>query len=225
MEAWNTGQRQSTTRWLPSQHELAPIFTTTNIATDHNQLTMEIMQKVASKPWPGMPAARKTLRRGKRKRQAQQLVPSYRYRREPFQARATRPMRTLSSCCSSCAVITGGRRLSGSAAAVCSHRRQRSPSRAPTKRLLPVVSMLLGRRAHRRAGCHTKRTHPTAAAEKTVMKLGVHMLPRFTRDTTDRNRTSPFAFTGNKFEFRMLGSSDSASPAPTSCSTPPLRSP
>ena len=50
---------------------------------------------------------------------------------------------------------------------------------------------------------------PYNAAEKTVMKLGVHVLPRFTRDTTDRNRTSPFAFTGNKFEFRMLGSSNS----------------
>ena len=50
---------------------------------------------------------------------------------------------------------------------------------------------------------------PYSAAEKTVMKLGVHVLPKFTRDTTDRNRTSPFAFTGNKFEFRMLGSSNS----------------
>ena len=50
---------------------------------------------------------------------------------------------------------------------------------------------------------------PYSAAEKAVMKLGVHVLPRFTRDTTDRNRTSPFAFTGNKFEFRMLGSSNS----------------
>src|SRR5699024_1980730 len=50
---------------------------------------------------------------------------------------------------------------------------------------------------------------PYNGAEKTVMKLGVHVLPRFTRDTTDRNRTSPFAFTGNKFEFRMLGSSNS----------------
>ena len=50
---------------------------------------------------------------------------------------------------------------------------------------------------------------PYSGAEKTVLKLGVHVLPRFTRDTTDRNRTSPFAFTGNKFEFRMLGSSDS----------------
>ena len=50
---------------------------------------------------------------------------------------------------------------------------------------------------------------PYSSAEKTVMKLGVHVLPRFMRDTTDRNRTSPFAFTGNKFEFRMLGSSNS----------------
>ena len=50
---------------------------------------------------------------------------------------------------------------------------------------------------------------PYSAAEKSVMKLGVHVLPKFTRDTTDRNRTSPFAFTGNKFEFRMPGSSDS----------------
>ena len=50
---------------------------------------------------------------------------------------------------------------------------------------------------------------PYSGAEKTVLKLGVHVLPKFTRDTTDRNRTSPFAFTGNKFEFRMVGSSDS----------------
>ena len=50
---------------------------------------------------------------------------------------------------------------------------------------------------------------PYSGSEKTTMKLGVHVLPKFTRDTTDRNRTSPFAFTGNKFEFRMLGSSNS----------------
>lgn len=54
---------------------------------------------------------------------------------------------------------------------------------------------------------------PYSAAEKTVMRLGVHVLPKFTRDTTDRNRTSPFAFTGNKFEFRMLGSSNSIADA------------
>ena len=50
---------------------------------------------------------------------------------------------------------------------------------------------------------------PYAGTEKTVMKLGVDVLPKFNRDTTDRNRTSPFAFTGNKFEFRMVGSADS----------------
>ena len=54
-----------------------------------------------------------------------------------------------------------------------------------------------------------EKEEPYSAAEKTVMKLGVHVLPKFIRDTTDRNRTSPFAFTGNKFEFRMLGSSNS----------------
>ena len=72
-----------------------------------------------------------------------------------------------------------------------------------------VVSMFLGDEltAHPRRPSRTR--SPTARAEKTVMKLGVHVLPQFIRDTTDRNRTSPFAFTGNKFEFRMLGSSNS----------------
>ena len=60
-----------------------------------------------------------------------------------------------------------------------------------------------------------EKEEPYSAAEKTVMKLGVHVLPKFIRDTTDRNRTSPFAFTGNKFEFRMVGSSDSIADANT----------
>ena len=69
-----------------------------------------------------------------------------------------------------------------------------------------VVSMFLGDELTGDPRLPSKRRSPTAAAEKTVMKLGVHVLPKFIRDTTDRNRTSPFAFTGNKFEFRMLGS-------------------
>ena len=208
-ELWKLGILAKTehNEVAPAQHELAPIYTTTNIATDHNQLTMEIMQKVAArhglvcllheKPFDGVNGSGKHNNWSMATDTGVNLL-------TPGET----PYENAQFLLFLCAVIQGRGRLSGSAAAVRGHRRQRPPSgrqRSAARRGVHVP----GRRADRRSGVHRKRTSPTAAAEKTVMKLGVHVLPKFTRDTTDRNRTSPFAFTGNKFEFRMLGSANS----------------
>ena len=107
-----------------------------------------------------------------------------------------------------CAVIRGRRRLSGFAAAVALRRLATITGSAQTKRRPAVVSIFLGDELTAILDA-IETDAPYNAAEKTVMKLGVHVLPKFLRDTTDRNRTSPFAFTGNKFEFRMLGSANS----------------
>ena len=100
-ELWKLGILAKTehNEVAPAQHELAPIYTTTNIATDHNQLTMEIMQKVADAARTGLPAARKALCRRQRQRQAQQLVHRNRHGRKPARRPAKRRMKTPSSCC------------------------------------------------------------------------------------------------------------------------------
>ena len=88
-ELWKLGILAKTehNEVAPAQHELAPIFSVANVATDHNQLTMEIMQKVASRHGLVCLLARKALCRRQRQRQAQQLVPGHRHRRKPLQAR------------------------------------------------------------------------------------------------------------------------------------------
>ena len=175
-ELWKLGVLAKTehNEVAPAQHELAPIYTTTNIATDHNQLTMEMMQKVASrhglvcllheKPFAGVNGS------GKHNIQA---VDDY------------QDLLRFS-------VATAGN----------DHRL--GANEAPPA----VVSIFLGDELTAVLDAIEKE-QPYNAAEKSVMRLGVHVLPKFVRDTTDRNRTSPFAFTGNKFEFRMLGSSNS----------------
>ena len=177
-ELWKLGVLAKTehNEVAPSQHELAPIYTTTNIATDHNQLTMEIMQKVAAKhglvcllhekPFAGVNGS------GKHNNWSM----------------ATDTYQDLLRV----SVATAGN----------DHRL--GANEAPPA----VVSMFLGDELTAVLDA-IENDAPYSGSEKTTMKLGVHVLPKFTRDTTDRNRTSPFAFTGNKFEFRMLGSSNS----------------
>ena len=207
-ELWKLGILAKTehNEVAPAQHELAPIYTTTNVATDHNQLTMEIMQKVADrhglvcllheKPFDGVNGS------GKHNNWSIATDTGVNLLSPGDTPHEKRPVPAVS-----CRGNSGGRRLSGSAPSVRRHGRQRPPPRR--ERGAPaVVSMFLGDEL---TGIldPIEKEEPYSAAEKTVMKLGVHVLPKFIRDTTDRNRTSPFAFTGNKFEFRMLGSSNS----------------
>ena len=191
---------------MPSQHELAPIYTTTNIATDHNQLTMEIMQKVAAKhglvcllhekPFAGVNGSGKhnnwslatdtgvTL-----------LTPG----ETPYEN-----AQFLLFLCAVIKAVDDYQDLLRLSVATAGNDHRLGANEAPPA----VVSMFLGDELTAVLDA-IENDAPYSGSEKTMMKLGVHVLPKFTRDTTDRNRTSPFAFTGNKFEFRMLGSSNS----------------
>ena len=207
-ELWKLGVLAKTehNEVAPAQHELAPIYSTTNIATDHNQLTMEIMQKVAlrhglvcllhEKPFAGVNGS------GKHNNWSMAtdtgvnlLTPG----ETPYEN-----AQFLLFLCAVIKAVDDYQDLLRLSVATAGNDHRLGANEAPPA----VVSMFLGEELTAVLDAIENDT-PYNAAEKTVMKLGVHALPRFTRDTTDRNRTSPFAFTGNKFEFRMLGSSNS----------------
>ena len=207
-ELWKLGVLAKTehNEVAPAQHELAPIYSTTNIATDHNQLTMEIMQKVAlrhglvcllhEKPFAGVNGS------GKHNNWSMAtdtgvnlLTPG----ETPYEN-----AQFLLFLCAVIQAVDDYQDLLRLSVATAGNDHRLGANEAPPA----VVSMFLGEELTAVLDAIENDT-PYNAAEKTVMKLGVHVLPRFTRDTTDRNRTSPFAFTGNKFEFRMLGSSNS----------------
>ena len=190
----------------PAQHELAPIYATTNIATDHNQLTMEIMQKVAAKhglvcllhekPFAGVNGS------GKHNNWSMAtdtgvnlLTPG----ETPYEN-----AQFLLFLCAVIKAVDDYQDLLRLAVATAGNDHRLGANEAPPA----VVSMFLGDELTAVLDA-IENDKPYSGTEKTVMKLGVHILPKFTRDNTDRNRTSPFAFTGNKFEFRMLGSSNS----------------
>lgn len=190
----------------PAQHELAPIYSTTNIATDHNQLTMEIMQKVAAKhglvcllhekPFAGLNGSGKHNNWSISTDTGVNLL-------SPGET----PYENAQFLLFLCAVIKAVddyQDLLRISVATAGNDHRLGANEAPPA----VVSIFLGDELG--AVLEAIETgKPYSGAEKTQMKLGVDVLPRFNRDTTDRNRTSPFAFTGNKFEFRMLGSSNS----------------
>ena len=169
-ELWKVGVLAKTehNETAPAQHEMAPIYSIVNVACDHNQLTMEIMKKVA-------------------RRHGLHCLLS----EKPF-AKAVDEYQDLLR--ASVASAGNDHRLGG--------------CEAPPA----IISIFLGDElteileALEAGSIYNGR-------EKTDMTIGVHVLPKFPKDTTDRNRTSPFAFTGNKFEFRSLGSSDSISDA------------
>ncbi len=207
-ELWKLGVLAKTehNEVAPAQHELAPIYSTTNIATDHNQLTMEIMQKVAlrhglvcllhEKPFAGVNGS------GKHNNWSMAtdtgvnlLTPG----ETPYEN-----AQFLLFLCAVIQAVDDYQDLLRLSVATAGNDHRLGANEAPPA----VVSMFLGEELTAVLDA-IESDKPYNAAEKTVMKLGVHVLPRFTRDTTDRNRTSPFAFTGNKFEFRMLGSSNS----------------
>ena len=207
-ELWKLGILAKTehNEVAPAQHELAPIYTTTNIATDHNQLTMEIMQKVAAKhglvcllhekPFAGVNGSGKHNNWSIATDSGVNLL-------SPGET----PYENAQFLLFLCAVIKAVddyQDLLRISVATAGNDHRLGANEAPPA----VVSIFLGDELNAVLEAIENDT-PYSGAEKTQMKLGVDVLPKFNRDTTDRNRTSPFAFTGNKFEFRMLGSSNS----------------
>jgi len=207
-ELWKLGVLSKTkhNEAAPAQHELAPIFTTTNIATDHNQLTMEMMKKVADKhglvcllhekPFNGVNGSGKhnnwslstdngvnLLDPGKTPYENAQFL--------LFLVAVIKAVDEYQDCLRISVACAGNDHRLGA-------------NEAPPA----IVSMFLGDEL-----CAILEALESGksygGAKKQTMEIGVHVLPSFPKDTTDRNRTSPFAFTGNKFEFRMLGSSQS----------------
>ena len=207
-ELWKLGVLAKTehNEVAPAQHELAPIYTTTNIATDHNQLAMEIMQKVAArhglvcllheKPFAGV--------NGSGKHNNWSMVTDTGVN---LLSPGDTPHENAQFLLFLVAVIQAVDDYQGllrMSVATAGNDHRLGANEAPPA----VISMFLGDELTAILKAIEK-DEPYNGTEKRRMKLGVDALPRFTRDTTDRNRTSPFAFTGNKFEFRMLGSSNS----------------
>ena len=207
-ELWKLGILAKTehNEVAPAQHELAPIYSTTNIATDHNQITMEIMQKVAAKhglvcllhekPFAGVNGS------GKHNNWSMAtdtgvnlLTPG----ETPYEN-----AQFLLFLCAVIKAVDDYQDLLRLSVASAGNDHRLGANEAPPA----VVSVFLGDELTEVLEA-IESDAPYSGTEKTVMKLGVHVLPKFFRDTTDRNRTSPFAFTGNKFEFRMLGSANS----------------
>ena len=207
-ELWKLGILAKTehNEVAPSQHELAPIFSVANIATDHNQLTMEIMQKIASrhglvcllaeKPFAGVNGS------GKHNNWSLATdtgVNLFKPGETPYEN-----AQFLLFLCAAVQAVDNYQDLLRLSVATAGNDHRLGANEAPPA----VISIFLGDELTAVLDAIETDT-PYSGTEKTVLKLGVHVLPKFTRDTTDRNRTSPFAFTGNKFEFRMVGSSDS----------------
>lgn len=205
-ELWKLGVLAKTehNEVAPAQHELAPIFETANIATDHNQLTMEIMQKVAKrhglvcllheKPFAGLNGSGKhnnwsiTTNTG---------INLFEPGDTPYEN-----AQFLTFLCAVIKAVDDYQDLMRVAVASAGNDHRLGANEAPPA----IVSIFLGDELNRVLGAiETESAYD--CREKEQLKVGVHVLPRFPKDGTDRNRTSPFAFTGDKFEFRMPGSS------------------
>ncbi len=209
-ELWKLGILAKTkhNEVAPAQHELAPIFTTTNIATDHNQLTMELMRKVAlrhglvcllhEKPFAGVNGSGKHNNWSISTNTGANLL-------EPGQTPAENAQFLLFLSAVIKAVDEHQDLMRISAASAGNDHRLGANEAPPA-----IISMFLGSElADILKAIEDGVTYSSNPAAD--MTLGVDVLPSFPIDSTDRNRTSPFAFTGNKFEFRMLGSTFSIS--------------
>lgn len=207
-ELWKLGILAKTqhNEVAPAQHELAPIYSTTNIATDHNQLTMEIMQKVAlkhglvcllhEKPFAGVNGS------GKHNNWSiatdtgiNLLTPG----ETPYEN-----AQFLLFLVAVIKAVDEYQDLLRISVATAGNDHRLGANEAPPA----VISIFLGEELEAVLKA-IENDSSYEGEKKSKMKLGVDILPEFKKDTTDRNRTSPFAFTGNKFEFRMLGSSNS----------------
>ena len=187
----------------PAQHEMAPVFTTTNIATDHNQLTMEVMKRVAQKhgficllhekPFDGVNGSGKHNNWSISTDEGENLL-------EPGKTPSENAQFLLFLTAVIKAVDEYQDLLRISVASAGNDHRLGANEAPPA-----IVSMFIGDELQGILDAIESGADYTDMA-KTKMDLGVSALPDIPKDTTDRNRTSPFAFTGNKFEFRMLGS-------------------
>lgn len=207
-ELWKLGVLAKTehNEVAPAQHELAPIYSTTNIATDHNQLTMEIMQKVASrhglvcllheKPFAGVNGSGKHHNWSMATDKGVNLLTPGETPHENAQF--------LLFLCAVLKAVDDYQDLLRIAVATAGNDHRLGANEAPPA----VLSVFLGDELTAVLEA-IENDKPYLGKKKAQLKLGVDVLPLFQKDTTDRNRTSPFAFTGNKFEFRMLGSSNS----------------
>ena len=207
-ELWKLGVLVKTehNEVAPAQHELAPIFSTTNIATDHNQLTMELIQRIAKKhglvallhekPFDGINGSGKHNNWSLSTDTGVNLL-------EPGDT----PHENAQFLLFLCAVIKAAdehQDLLRLSVATAGNDHRLGANEAPPA----IISVFLGDELAEILKA-IEEDRPYDSKEKEVMKIGAHVLPKFPKDTTDRNRTSPFAFTGNKFEFRAVGSSQS----------------
>ena len=207
-ELWKLGILAKTehNEVAPAQHELAPIFSTTNIACDHNQLTMEMMRKVAArhgmvcllheKPFAGVNGSGKHNNWSISTNTGKNLL-------DP----GATPDQNAQFLLFLCAIIKGVdeyQDLLRISVASAGNDHRLGANEAPPA----IISIFLGDELSEILEC-IEQGKPYGKHEKEKMQIGVTVLPDFNKDTTDRNRTSPFAFTGNKFEFRMLGSNES----------------
>ncbi len=188
----------------PEQHELAPIFTTSNIATDQNSINMEVMKKVAlkhnlvcllhEKPFAGVNGSGKHNNWSMSTDSGQNLL-------DP----GSTPCENMQFLTFLCAVLKGvdeyASLLRISAASAGNDHRLGAHEAPPA-----IISIFMGEELQGVLDALEK--DGTYKSESQEFSIGVHALPDFPKDSTDRNRTSPFAFTGNRFEFRMVGSSD-----------------
>ena len=205
-ELWKLGIYSKTkhNEVAPAQHEMAPIFTTSNLGTDQNELAMEVMEKVAlkhglvcllhEKPFEGVNGSGKHNNWSMSTNDGQNLL-------DPGDT----PMDNLQFLTILCALIKGVDEYADlmrlSAASAGNDHRLGADEAPPA-----IVSMFLGE--EREAVLQAIEDDSVYKTEARAFKIGVDALPSFPKDSTDRNRTSPFAFTGNRFEFRMVGSSD-----------------
>ena len=217
-ELWTLGVQVKTehNEVAPAQHELAPIYTTTNLATDHNQLTMQVMQTVAAKhgmvcllhekPFAGVNGSGKHNNWSISTDTGVNLLSPGETPHENAQF--------LLFLCAVIQAVDDYQDLLRISVATAGNDHRLGANEAPPA----VVSIFLGDELTAVLQS-IESDAPYHGTERTRMKLGVPALPRFLRDTTDRNRTSPFAFTGNKFEFRMPGSAENLSDANTILNT------
>jgi len=217
-ELWKLGVLAKTehNEAAPAQHELAPIFNTTNLSADQNQLTMELMKKIArkhdmvcllhEKPFYGVNGSGKHNNWSIATADGENLL-------NPGDTPGTNARFLLFLCAVIKAVDDYQDLLRFSIASAGNDHRLGAHEAPPA-----VVSIFLGDELTEILEC-IENGVPYGEKEKELLRVGAHVLPRFAKDTTDRNRTSPFAFTGNKFEFRMPGSSMSVSSANTMINT------
>ena len=216
-ELWKLGFPAKTkhNEVAPCQHELAPIFDTTNVAIDHNLLTMEMMKKIApkyglvclqhEKPFEGV--------NGSGKHNNWSMSTTHENLLDPGDT----PMENLQFLVFLAAVIKAVDEyadLLRTSVATPGNDHRLGANEAPPA----IISIFVGEELEAVIDAIASDS-PYAGPVKMKMDLGVDVLPKFSKDTTDRNRTSPFAFTGNKFEFRMPGSAENLSDANTILNT------